>query len=86
MTNLNVTSIFTRWQSVDYVDLLLLAWNGGTNESDPNNKRIYKAWKGLEALYKSGAAHASGIVDFYCLVSPPIPLKVQQNQEIMFCL
>lgn len=50
---------------VDYVDLLLLAWNGGANESDPNNKRVYKAWKGLEALYKTGAAHAIGIVDFY---------------------
>ena len=50
---------------VDYVDLLLLAWNGGANESDPDNKRVYKAWKGLEALYKTGAAHAIGIVDFY---------------------
>lgn len=49
----------------DYVDLLLLAWNGGETESDPKNSNIYKAWKGLERLYKSGAALAIGIVDFY---------------------
>ena len=49
----------------DYVDLLLMAWNGGSDENDPNNRAVYKAWKGLEALYKSGAAHAIGIVDFY---------------------
>ena len=50
---------------VDYVDLLLLAWNGGDNETDPQNKRVHVAWKGLEKLYKTGYAHAIGIVDFY---------------------
>lgn len=49
----------------DYTDLLLLSWNGGDNEKDPKNKNIYKAWKGLETLYKSGEALAIGIVDFY---------------------
>ncbi len=48
----------------DYADLLLLTWNGGESETDPKNSRIYKAWKGLEQLYKSGAAMAIGIVDF----------------------
>lgn len=49
----------------DYIDLLLMAWNGGENEDDPANTNVYKAWKGLEKMYKSGSAHAIGIVDFY---------------------
>ncbi len=51
--------------NADYIDLLLLSWNGGDTADDPKNRNIYKAWKGLESLYKSGAAHAIGIVDFY---------------------
>ena len=50
---------------LDYVDLLLMAWNGGETEDDPANEAVYKAWKGLEHLYKTGNAHAIGIVDFY---------------------
>ena len=49
----------------DYIDLLLLAWNGGGKEDDPANRDVYRSWKGLEALYKNGQAHAIGIVDFY---------------------
>ena len=54
---------FRRLQ-LDYIDLLLMAWNGGYTETDPANVNIYKAWKGLEKLYKCGNAHAIGIVDF----------------------
>ncbi len=50
---------------LDYVDLLLMAWNGGETENDPANGNVYKAWKGLESLYKCGNAHAIGIVDFF---------------------
>ena len=50
---------------LDYIDLLLMAWNGGETETDPANENVYKAWKGLEQLYKCGNAHAIGIVDFY---------------------
>ena len=50
--------------STDYVDLLLMGWNGGQSEEDPANSGVYLAWKGLESLYKSGKAHAIGIVDF----------------------
>lgn len=49
---------------VDYLDLLLLGWNGGDTENDPANANVYKAWKGLESLYKAGSVHAIGIVDF----------------------
>lgn len=50
---------------IDYIDLMLLAWNGGNDEQDPANRNVYKAWKGLESIYKSGDARAIGIVDFY---------------------
>ena len=49
----------------DYVDLLLLAWNGSKTEDDPGNRNVYASWKGLESMYKTGEAHAIGIVDFY---------------------
>lgn len=49
---------------IDYIDLLLMAWNGGAEESDPKNKEVLSAWKGLESLYKCGNARAIGIVDF----------------------
>ena len=48
----------------DYLDLILMAWNGGTEENDPANREVLLAWKGLESLYKCGNAHAIGIVDF----------------------
>ena len=29
---------------LDYIDLLLMAWNGGETETDPANENVYKAW------------------------------------------
>jgi diketogulonate reductase-like aldo/keto reductase len=48
---------------LDYIDLLLMAWNG-KEQDHPDNRDVYTAWKALESLYKCGNAHAIGIVDF----------------------
>ncbi|MBR2762238.1 MAG: aldo/keto reductase [Solobacterium sp.] len=49
---------------IDYIDLLLMTWNGGSKEDDPKNKEVLAAWKGIEAMYKRGDARAIGIADF----------------------
>ena len=49
---------------IDYIDLLLMNWNGGSDENDPKNREVFAAWKGIEAMYKRGDARAIGIADF----------------------
>lgn len=49
---------------IDYVDLFLISWTGGSEAADPDNEVVRQTWKAIEEIYKTGKAKALGILDF----------------------